>query len=175
MEKMDRDGLEMTAYVSSTAREEQLAMVRNQDGDIVPAWVRIKDDSVTHIMLDDGKYHKVEGIRLDTRVAKKGVVWEFPEPLRLGNVVSSRFRVVDIGHNMFEAVGATAYRPGEGDKGSKNYRPPVPYRADIPCFIHDWGKLRFRVKPPVPLTLSPSGLKRKEMEGKGTVQNMLEI
>ena len=144
------DGKEtaMKAFVSSTDGTQQLAMIRNQDGEIAPAWIRIRDDRVDEIQVN-GVFRKVKGIELDTRHAKAGVIWKFKEPVRLSNVTATRFRVVDVGHNMFEALDCMANVPGKGEKGNKSYRPPVSYEADIPCFIHDWGTRQFTVCPPV--------------------------
>lgn len=132
------------AYVSRIAWDRALAMICDKNGNLETAWVKIQDNAVTEIE-EKGVFVPVTDIKLDIETAKEGNVWEFTEPHVYFGGKALRFRVLDIGHNYFEAIGAIAYIPGRGIKGNKNYRPPKPYVADVPCFIYDWGKLDFIV------------------------------
>ena len=132
------------AYVSRMVWDRALAMICDKNGNLEPAWIKIENNTVTEIE-EKGKFISVSDIILDIETAKEGAVWEFSEPVSYFCGYGTRFRVLDIGHNYFEALGATAYIPGKGQKGSKNYVPPKPYIANIPCFIKDWGRREFFV------------------------------
>jgi hypothetical protein len=133
-----------TAYVTRIFDGRALAMICDKKGELEPAWIKIQDNAVSEIEVN-GEFISVTDIKLDIESAKEGNVWEFSEPIRFFNGSALRFRVLDIGHNYFEAIGAIAYVPGRKKKDSKDYRPPKPYVADIPCFLYDWGKREFIV------------------------------
>ena len=133
-----------TAYVTRIFDGRALAMICDKKGELEPAWIKIQDNAVSEIEVK-GEFVSVTDIKLDTESAKEGNVWEFSEPIRFFNGSALRFRVLDIGHNYFEAIGVIAYVPGRKKKDSKKYQPPKPYVADIPCFLHDWGKREFIV------------------------------
>ena len=140
----DQSLFNKTAYVTRVFDGKALAMICDKKGELEPAWIKIQDNAVSEIEIN-GEYVSVTDIKLDIESAKEGNVWEFSEPIRFFNGSALRFRVLDIGHNYFEAVGVIAYVPGRNKKDSKNYQPPKPYVADIPCFIHDWSRREFIV------------------------------
>ena len=133
-----------TAYVTHIFEGRALAMICDKKGELEPAWIKIQDNAVSEIEIN-GEFVSVTDIKLDIESAKEGNVWEFTGPIRFFNGSAFRFRVLDIGHNYFEAIGAIAYVPGRKKKDSKDYRPPKPYVADIPCFLYDWAKRKFIV------------------------------
>ena len=106
------------AYVSRMVWNRALAMICDKNGNLEPAWIEIENNTVTEIE-EKGNFISVTDIILDMETAKEGTVWEFSEPVRYFCGYGTRFRVLDIGHNYFEALGATAYIPGKGQKGTR--------------------------------------------------------
>lgn len=136
--------LNMTAYIANNQDGEHLAMVCNQDGDLAPAKIKVQDAVVTH-MYYDGKYHKVNGIELDSETAQYGKLWKFNQPFKLGLNMVETVRVVDIVHNMFEIVDGKGVAPSSVKDATLEKIESCTYTAAIPVFINDWGKRDFNV------------------------------